>query len=209
MIIWLLMQTDVSKLFTYMIKLGENFNFETWAITLALCYCWLKLKTCFLWETSPQVEGCMGGISFKTTTRPDPSFPSHLIVGTHISALPLIEVTVCSEFNHLFLLHLVDFIQVSPATACPFYLPRVWVKYQSLLASRSKSQALKVVLLKTLSLGMQWRENTLFLSAVEGEGQRRKSHSSPKLSPKKSSWAWGGCWAQDFKTSFKHPFWTT
>ena len=79
---------------------------------------------------------------------------------------------------------------------------------QPILASRSKGQALYVVLLKTLSLGIQWRENTPFLSH-DGRGAKGKTIASLKLFSKKSSWAWEGCWAQDLKISFKHSFWTT
>ena len=98
---------------------------------------------------------------------------------TDISVLLLIEVTVCSEFNHLFLLHLVGIIQVIVS------LFTFHKSGQSILASRSKGQALKVVLLKTLSLGMQWRENTPFLSPMVREGQRGKNHSFPETFLKK------------------------
>lgn len=134
-------------------------------------------------ETSPQQEDCVGGIPFKMTTGAD------LIVGTHICALPLIEVQFALNSTTCFCSAWQVFY-----SAFPLYFPQVWVKYQSLLAPGTKCQALKVALLKTLSghvvkgkpppaspppFSLPWRER-----AEEGEAT-----ALPNLSSKKSSQA--------------------
>lgn len=50
-----------------------------------------------------------------------------LVVETHISALPVIEVTDCAELNHGSLLCFAVIFQTSPATAFPLAFPQVWV----------------------------------------------------------------------------------